>query len=257
MTGSAQFERPPGVSTEAWSLYERLPRYTLSKAEIFAVNTPTADIHTHRSYRYNGWDFNLPPGVFMPGATSRIIHDRILDGTIPVAGKCYAGVGVGLGVEAILAGACGSREVFAMDVHPGSVQAAAAHYHRLLGERADTKFHALVSDLFEEFPDSTQADVVTFNPPAINERITNDPDMVRNLCMGTEIVARFFRQIAERDLLTTDGDVFLVISNTAELRKVVGHALSLGFSPEVVHAQTWDGENVRTYLFRFQRSRRR
>ena len=190
----------------------------------------------------------------MPGATSRIVHDRILDGTIPVAGKCYAGVGVGLGVEAILAGTCGSREVFAMDVHPDSVQAAATHYHRLVGKRAGTKFHALVSDLFEKIPDSTRVDVVTFNPPAINERITNDSDMARNLCMGTDIVTRFFRQIAERDLLATDGNVFLVISNTAELRKIVGHALGLGFSPEIVHVQTWDGENVRTYLFKFQRS---
>lgn len=253
MTDSAQFERPSGVSAEVWSLYERLPHHTLSKVEISAVNTPAADIHTHRSYRYNGWEFDLPPGVFMPGATSRIVHDRILDGTIPVAGRSYAGVGVGLGVEAILAGVRGAREVFAMDVHPGSVQAAATHYHRFVGQRVGTKFHALVSDLFEGFPDSTQVDVVTFNPPAINERITDDPEMVRNLCMGTEIVARFFRQIAERDLLATDGDVFLIISNTAELRKIVGYALSSGFFPEVVHVQTWDGENVRTYLFRLQR----
>lgn len=253
MAGSTQFERPPGVSIETWSLYEQLPRYTLSKIEISAVNTPTFDIRTHRGYRYNGWDFNVPPGVFMPGATSRIIHDRILDGTIPVAGRRYVGVGVGLGIEAILAGARGAREVFAMDVHPDSVQAAARYYHRLIGERAGTRFHALVSDLFEGFPGSTQVDVVTFNPPAINECITNDPDMARNLCMGTEIVTRFFQQITERDLLATEGDVFLVISNTAELRRIVGHAIRLGFSPEVVHTQTWDGENVRTYLFKFRR----
>jgi release factor glutamine methyltransferase len=153
MADNAQFERPPGVSTEAWSLYDRLPHHTLSKAEIAAVNTPAVDIHTYRSYRYNGWDFDLSPGVFMPGATSRIIHDRILDGTIPVAGRSYAGVGVGLGVEAILAGALGAREVLAMDIHPDSVRAVSTHYHRLVGERAGATFHALVSDLFEGFPD--------------------------------------------------------------------------------------------------------
>lgn len=254
MADSTQFERPPGVSAAAWSLYDRLPHYTLSTGEIAAVNTPAADVHTYRSYQYNGWDFDVPPGVFMPGATSRIVHDRILNSTIPVAGRSYAGVGVGLGVEAILAAAYGAREVFAMDVHPDSVQAVSTHYHRLVGERPGTTFRALVSDLFDRFPDSTRVDTITFNPPAINERITEDPDMIRNLCMGTEIVIRFFRQIAERDLIAAGGEIFLVISNTAELRKIVGYALNSGFSPEIVHVQTWDGENVRTYLFRFQRS---
>ena len=46
--------------------------------EIRAINKPNPAIHTHRTYRWHEWDFDLPPGVFHPGETSRLLHTRLL-----------------------------------------------------------------------------------------------------------------------------------------------------------------------------------
>ncbi|KUH39622.1 methyltransferase [Streptomyces kanasensis] len=226
---------------------------TLPGDEILALNSAQSDIHTERTYDYNGWTFTLPPGVFKPGDTSRIVHDRLLDGTIPVTGRSYAAMGVGLGVEAVIAGTLGAREVYAVDVHPDSVAAAAGHYARIVGDRSDTVFRPLVSNLFEEFPDSARLDVVTFNPPAVSKRTSDDPTVVRNVCVGAEIVLRFFDQIVTRDLLAPDGEIHLIVSNTAELKRIVAHAVDAGFRPVVLHRQTWEGDNCQAYLFKLIR----
>ncbi|MGY5128309.1 methyltransferase [Streptomyces nigrescens] len=243
-----------GISADvdAWALHESLPA-TLPADEILAVNRPKPDLHTRRTYLYNGWSFELPPGVFMPGETSRMIHDRLLDGTIPVAGRSYAAMGAGLGVEAVVAGVREAREIYAVDVDPDSVQAVAEHYARIVGERPGTVFRPLVSDLFDQLPGSAKVDVITFNPPAVREQVSDDPTVVRNVCVGIGIAMRFFDQIVQRDLLTADGEVYLIVSNTAEMRDIVKYAIESGFTPEVIHRQTWDTDNVQTYLFKLRR----
>jgi hypothetical protein len=130
------------AAVDVWALHESLP-HTLPADEILAVNKPKPDLHTHRMYSYNGWSFELPPGVFMPGETSRMVHDRLLDSTIPVAGRTYVAMGAGLGVEAVAAGIRGAREIYAIDVDADSVKAMAEHYDRIVGERPGTAFHPL------------------------------------------------------------------------------------------------------------------
>lgn len=235
------------------ALLDSLPE-TLPRDEILAINSGSkSDIHTERSYEYNGWTFTLPPGVFKPGDTSRIVHDRILDGTIPVKGRSYAAMGVGLGVEAVIAGSLGAREIYAVDVHPDSVATTASHYERFVGNRPDTDFRPLVSNLFEEFPDSARLDVITFNPPAVSARTSDDPTVVRNVCVGAEIVLRFFDQIVTRDQLAPDGEIYLIVSNTAELKRIVGYGIDAGFRPVVLHRQTWEGDDCQAYLFKLIR----
>ncbi|ORT57234.1 methyltransferase [Streptomyces sp. CB03238] len=237
---------------DARALLDALPD-TLPRDEILAINSSKSDIHTHRTYSYNGWTFELPPGVFKPGDTSRIIHDRLLDGTIPLKGRSYAAIGAGLGVEAVIAGVMGAREVYAADVHPDSVAAAAAHYERIVGDRPETVFRPLVSNLFEEFPSSARLDVITFNPPAVSTRTSDDPTVVRNVCVGIDIVTRFFDQITDRDLLAPDGEIHLIVSNTSELKNIVAYAIEAGFRPEITHRQTWEGDNCQAYLFKLRR----
>ncbi|QPP11156.1 methyltransferase [Streptomyces bathyalis] len=222
--------------------------------EIIALNTPKADLHTQRPYVYRDWTFDLPPGVFMPGETSRMIHDRVLDGTIPVSGRCYGAMGVGLGVEAVVAGLQGAREIHALDIDPASVRAMTEHYERIVGERPGTVFIPLVSDLFERVPDGARFDVVTFNPPAVTQQVSDDPTVVRNVCVGTDIAVRFFDQIVQRDLLADEGEIYFIVSNTSELRDIVAYAIESGFLPEVIHHQTWDTDDVQTFLFKLRRS---
>ncbi|MBW0117147.1 methyltransferase [Pseudonocardia abyssalis] len=237
------------TSTRAssWALHDRLPQ-TLQPAEIRAINNPSRAIHDHRTYTWNGWDFDLPPGVFRPGGTSRLVHARLLDGTLPVAGLRYAAMGAGLGVEAVVAGVRGASAVYALDVHPESVRTAARHYARIVGTDGPP-LYPVVADVWEGFPDGVQVDVVTFNPPAIELPLSDDPDIVRNLCVGRDIAARFFGQLVARDLLAPGGVVYLIVSNTAPLRDVVATALDAGFDAEVVHVEDWPGDDVQTYLF--------
>ncbi len=234
-----------------WELHDQLPQ-TLSPVEIRAVNdAPGHDLHQHRTYRWNGWEFDLPPGVFRPGGTSRLVHARLLDGTVAVRGLRYAAMGAGLGVEAVVAGVRGARAVYALDVHPESVRTAERHYARIVGEQPP--LHPLVTDVWEGFPDGEQVDVVTFNPPAIELPLSTDPDVARNLCVGRDIAARFFAQLVERDLLAPGGVVHLVLSNTAPLREVVALALHAGFDARVVHVEDWPGDDVLTHLFALTR----
>ena len=240
----------PGTAT-GWDLHARLPA-TLPVEEIRAINQPSRAIHEHRTYRWNGWDFDLPPGVFHPGDTSRLVHARLLDGTLPVTGLRYAAMGAGLGVEAVVAGVRDAAVVYALDVDPESVRTAARHYERIVGATGP-QLVPLVTDLWEGFPPGQRLDVVTFNPPAIESPLSDDPAIVRNLCLGRDIAARFFSQLVERDLLAPSAVVYLILSNTAPLRDIVAIALEAGFDAEVLHVEDWEGDNVQTYLFALRR----
>ncbi|MFI7351596.1 methyltransferase [Streptomyces sp. NPDC049936] len=230
------------------ALLEQLPP-PLPADQIITLNQPKADLHTTRSYEWNGWTFDVPPGVFTPGWTSRMIHERLLDGRIETRGLGYAAMGAGLGVEAVAAGLRGAREIHALDVHPQSVAATARHYRRLVGERAGTSFLPAVSDVFDALPEGARLDVVTFNPPAVSQTVSDDPDVVRNVCVGAPLLAKFFAQIAEKDLLAPAGEIYVIASNTADLRALVQHALDHGLSPRIDHLHDWQ-DGVLTFLFR-------
>ncbi|MFG2011272.1 hypothetical protein ACGFNF_19620 [Micromonospora sp. NPDC048868] len=222
---------------------------------VVAINQPRADLHTHRDYAWNGMAFDLPPGVFHPGGTSRMLHQRLLDGDIETRGRVYAAMGVGVGVEAVAAGLRGAHTAYALDVHPASVRATARHYRTHVGERPDTRFVPLVSDLFDALPDGTRLDVVTFNPPAVSQPVSDNPDVVRNVCVGASLVTRFLDQLVDRDLLAEHGEVFLILSNTADLHAIIGHAIRGGFATTIHHRHDWH-DGVVTFLFRLTRDQR-
>ncbi|WP_181009026.1 MULTISPECIES: methyltransferase [unclassified Streptomyces] len=239
------------LTTTGHALLEQLPP-PLPAEHILAINQPKGDLHTTRHYTWNGWTFDVPPGVFVPGGTSRMIHERVLDGRIEVRGRRYAAMGAGLGVEAVAAGLRGAREIHALDVHGASVAATTRHYRRIVGDREGTAFTARAGDLFDALPPGARPDVVTFNPPAVSRPVSEDPDVVRNVCVGAGLLCRFFAQLAERALPAPGGEVFVIASNTADLRAIVGSALDHRFVPHVAHLHDWD-DGVLTFLFRFTR----
>ncbi|WP_130289143.1 methyltransferase [Pseudonocardia sediminis] len=220
----------------------------LPAERIVELNRPKGDLHTTRSYTWNGWDLEVPPGVFRPGLTSAMIFDRVLSGEIEVRGRRYLAMGCGLGVEVAAAAARGAADVYAVDVHPASVETAVANARRLAP--GETRVHAVVADVLDGFPVDAQVDVVTFNPPAVSRPVSDDPDVVRNVCAGAPLLERFFAQIAERDVLAPGAEVYVIASNTADLQTIVSHAVTHGFSPEVALRHDWN-DGVLTYLFRF------
>ncbi|MFJ9083353.1 methyltransferase [Streptomyces sp. NPDC102384] len=239
-------------TTTGTALLDQLPP-PLPAEQIIALNQPKADLHTSRTYEWNGWAFDVPSGVFMPGWTSRMIHEWLLDGRIEVKGRRYAAMGAGLGVEAVTAGVRGADKIYAIDVHEESVAAAARHYERLVGRGAGGEFTPVVGDLFDGLPQGVQVDVVTFNPPAVSQPVSDDPHVVRNTCVGAPLLERFFAQLAGRDLLAPGGEVFVIASNTADLHTIVRHALEHGFEPEIAHLHDWQ-DGVLTFLFRLTRA---
>lgn len=244
---------PERVAASTWgrSLIDTLPG-PLPAERIRDLNRPTSDVHTSRTYEWAGRTFHAPPGVFLPGQTSRMIFDRIGDGSIPVAGRRYVAMGAGLGVEAVAAGHAGAREIYAVDVHPGSVAATDEQFQRHVGTPPTTTFVPVLADVFDGFPTGTQIDVITFNPPAVHVPVSTDPDVVRNVCEGAPLLQRFFAQLSMWELLAPGGEVFLVASTTADLRTIVGHGLDHGFIPEVRAVHDWQ-DGVVTHLFRFVR----
>ena len=217
---------------------------------VAALNRPDGTLHTTRTRHWNGWDLDVPPGVFRPGLTSEMIADRVLSGEIETRGRRYLAMGCGLGLEVLAAGVRGAAHTYVVDVHPASVETAVGHLDRLVGGAGRT---GIVADLLDGVPDSTVVDVATFNPPAVSVRVDDDPDVVRNVCEGAPLLERFFAQLAERDVLAPDGEVFVIASNTADLPALVGSALRHGFDAGLALRHDW-GDGVITHLFRFTRA---
>jgi release factor glutamine methyltransferase len=239
-------ETPAGATGRA--LLDELPP-PLPAERIVSLNSPKGDLHTHRTATWNGWAFDVPPGVFLPGATSRMVYDRVLDGRIEVRGRRYLAMGCGIGAEVVAAAARGAVCAYAADVHEPSVRVALEHVRRFAPETA-TEVVPAVGDLLDGLPAGAVVDVVTFNPPAVSRPVSDDPDVVRNVCAGSELLRRFFVGIAERGVLAPAGEIYVIASTTADLRAVAGHGLDAGFTVEVAHHHDWQ-DGVLTYLLRF------
>jgi release factor glutamine methyltransferase len=237
------------VGLTNWELHATLPA-TLSRQEAAAAYDFASPTSVHRGYRWNCWEFDVPPDVFLPGISSRLLHERLLDGRLPVAGRRYIAIGAGLGVEAVVAGVRGAASVHATDIHEESVRAAARHYARIVGDEGPP-FVGVVSDLWDEVPRGEQFDVVTFNAPFMDHRLSNDPYVVRNRCMGSALAARFFHQLHSQRRLAPAGVCYVMVSNTERVRMIVAMALHAGFDVESLHverrpvAATWE----HTFLF--------
>jgi release factor glutamine methyltransferase len=229
-----------------WDLHAVLPT-TVSLDTILATHDVSATNATGAVYRWNGWTFDVPPGVFEPGATNRFLSGLMLDGTLPLEGLRYAAMGAGLGVEAVVAGVRKARRVHALDVHDESVRAATLHYDRIVGRRGPP-FIGIAADLWDGVPDGTQFDVITFNPPLIDVKLSDDPYIVRNRCMGPALAQRFFDQLRARGLLAADGVVYLTITNTSPLRDVVAMALHSGYDAQALAVRNWAVDGVHTFL---------
>jgi len=221
---------------------------TLPKNEIIATNNVTGDVHTHRRYEWEAWSFDVPPGVFMPGPTSRLIHERLRSGEIDVRARRFVSVGVGLGIETLVAGLAGANEVVGIDIHEPSVRAARSVY-LTYGPSCGAPFTGYVSDLFENVDPALHADVMVFNPPFIDVPISSDPAIRRTIASGLPLARRFFAELTSGAHLDQVGRLYMLLSNTAPLREILRLALAANLAIDPVHTQIWSAESTRTYLF--------
>jgi release factor glutamine methyltransferase len=235
----------PGATN--WDLYANLPATLPVEDIVAAYDLTPGHLNSDDTYSWNGWDFELAPGVFSPGSASRLIHDRLLDGRIPVAGRRYAAMGVGLGVEIVVAGLGGAKSLHALDIHEESVRMTLCNYARIVGG-GGPRLVGLVSDLWQALPTGVQFDVVTFNAPFVDFPLSSDPAIVRSRCMGTALADRFFDELSSRTIIAPDGVAYLMLSNAEPIQDIVAMALRAGFNVESAHVEHSSDTRLETHL---------
>ena len=207
-----------------------------------------------RTYHYSGLSFEVPEHVHVPGATSRTIHDKLADESIDLRDKCYIVMGVGCGVEPVIGAMRGAREVYAVDIHEESVQTTIDNYERLVDGDSNAELHTFVSDLLSGLPENIRADVITFSPPTVHVPLSEDPDVIRSVCTGPNVMRRLFSETKAKAALADDGQMIITVSNSSDLRNIVTSGIEHGFIPSILALHTWPEpyQKIRSHVFSFQ-----
>lgn len=209
---------------------------------------------TWRTYSYKNIDFKLAPSVHQPGISSAMIFDYLYDADL--AGKDIIIMGVGAGVEPVIAAKNNTHKVYAVDVNDKSVETTILNYNELITKKKpDTKTLLIpaVSDLFSDFAVTEPVDVITFNSPHTYVPLSDRDDINTNLSVGTTLSTRFFAQITQKQLLKKEGEIIFHLSNTAEMKKIMSYALTEGFAPELLRTIAYvnENDNISRHIFRF------
>lgn len=234
----------------SFGVYSSLPE-TLPIEEILRANSTNHDTASSRAYCFDEMRFIIPPGVFSPGGTSEAVFKRIIDKKIDVQGKRVLVMGCGAGIETVLIARNGATVICAVDIDEASIAATEHNFRVYTPEDKRNILVAIASDLFASV--DGVFDLILFNPPAVSVQISEDPDIIRNTSVGTTILTRFFAEIREKGLLAPRGAVVVIMSNTAELRKIVSCALELGFTPTIRETTTYSEpfEKIKTFAISF------
>lgn len=232
------------------ALYNDLPE-TLSSSEILKYNKTAAGNNKETKYIYKSLRFLIPSRVFLPSGASEIIFDYLYNDGVNIEGRNYLIMGCGAGVEAVIAAFKNASIIYAIDINPLSVESAKHNYNKIVSGKTKSKFYSITSNLFDFTTNDsrTKFDLITFNPPAVSIKISDNKDVIRNTCIGADIVNDFFFQIKEKQILSSDGKILIVLSNTSELKKIIYYAIMLGFIPKIVVRNNY--KNLMIYLFEF------
>lgn len=230
----------------------KLPK-KLPDKEIIEANRASSDNKGDRHYKYMEYNFEVPSGVFMPGGTSRVIHDRLYDGTIKI-GKTFIAMGTGCGVEPVIAASRGAKRIYAVDSHAGSVRASEMNFHANI-RGIGIELYPIESNLFGNVKENAGADLIVFNPPTVDLKFTGNKDVIRNVCTGSFVLVEFFSQILKKKALDDAGEVIIVMSNTSDLKYLVEKIWEMGFNAEILEIRHWDRpyEKILTHLFSFRK----
>lgn len=188
----------------------------------------------HQTYFYRDLQFSVPDGVVVPRCSGALVFDQLWD-SAELEDKVVYALGVGPGVEGVIAGLKGAR-VWLSDIHPPSVESARQNWIRHLGSEEGGTF--IVSDILDAFPDQP-AELITFNPPTVPLTLENE-DMRRICALGTGLAYRFFDQVAHRNLLSEQGEVLMSLSNASDLESILSYAVRLGFLPTILDRVPWN-----------------
>lgn len=235
---------------DAVALYNDLPE-TLPLSEILKYNKTKVKNNRETEYIYQSLHFLIPSGIFLPGGASKMIFDHLYTDGIKVGGINYLVMGCGAGVEVVIAAFKNAHTIYAVDIDPLNVETTKHNYNKIASGKTKSKFYPIVSNLFDFVTNDfkTKFDLITFNPPAVSIKISDNKDVIRNTCIGADVVNNFFFQIKEKQVLSSNGRIFIVLSNTSELKKIIYYAIMLGFIPKIADCSNY--KSLIMYLFEF------
>jgi len=223
----------------------------LEADSILAANKHPADNQGIRQYQFKHFEFQVNDRVFKPSKTGQILHEMLYNSDL--TNKKVIVMGTGCGVEPVLCAYRGAKQCFACDVHPDSIACAMQNYERNGTPISTTEAHFVVSDLFEQIPANTMADLICFDPPAVKVKFSENPDHIRSSCTGASILQRFFAQIKAKNALHQHGLAHVMISNTADQEQIVHDAYQQGFAVKQCQSYSWDApyQQVKTLRLAF------
>jgi methylase of polypeptide subunit release factors len=152
-------------------------------------------------------------------------------GTLELTGKRVADVGTGSGILALAAARSGSHEVYAIDINPNAVKAAADNARANgLGDRVI----AVQSNLMSGLPADLSFDVITSNPPSFPGEPRDIADRAWVAGPDYRDILSLFEQARQR--LKPDGRMYVLLSSDSDLHLLGDLIAKAGFSARVVTA---------------------
>jgi len=221
---------PYGRGLDAASLIARVPPL-LDPALRRAVVSDKYLANQERYYCYGDRQFLVSPGVVFPGEVGGYLFDRLSSGDIALVGKRFLAMGVGAGVELVLAHDQGAKVVVGADIDPISILVSQSNFIRHVPKSCD-QVSFIVSDLFEAIPQQ-YFDVICFNGP-FGVPVEVDSQLQRMAFTGPQIMRRFLQEIVSGDYLDDKGVIYFIASNTSDLGQMIKSASELSFEVAVI-----------------------
>ena len=225
---------------------------TLLPEEILKANNKKHDIKVKRFYSFGGLDFRVLPGVFTPGGTSENLF-KFISNIESYRKKNILVVGTGAGVDTVLLAKKNPQQVTSIDIDVDSVKNAELNAKKHLTKDEFSKVKFKVSNLLANISDA-KYDFIFFNPPAVSVPISDNQKVIRNTSVGIFVVTNLLVQIKNRSALNKNGKVYIILSNTAELKKIFIYALQLNYKIKIAKKITYPTpyKKIISYILEFK-----
>ncbi|MEO8067937.1 MAG: methyltransferase [Flavobacteriales bacterium] len=185
-----------------------------------------------RSFKADGFDLIVLPGVFHPGIfiSTGLMAEHIA--SLDLAGKTFLELGAGAGRVALIAARNGAH-VTASDINPQAVENV-----KLNAERNNQRLEVVISDLFNSLPG--HFDVIAINPPYYQHDAKTDAEKAFFAGTGHSYFVRLFPALVQR--IAQGADVYMVLSDDLDRKPIDALASESGLVFTGVRRKVFLGE---------------
>jgi release factor glutamine methyltransferase len=177
-------------------------------------------LRSERTFRYEGLELNIYPGVFHPKYffSTEVLVNFL--SSMDVKEKSFCEVGAGSGLISFLAHRKNAH-VTALDINPIAIKGLHENFKRNFGESKG--FSIIQSDLFTAAPEN-QFDIIFINPPYYFKNVSDDDELAWNCGENGEYFAALFSQLS--GFTHPGSEVFMILAENCELSRITTIAKS-------------------------------